>query len=95
LSEVKSPSDRPKFQDYHGLRGVSYPKRLVDTVPGYPDDPVEIVHDQGHTVAQAAGDFAIHEEVLQLLLAVEPERPETVPGAPIPDGKRAGHPDHR
>src|SRR5262245_42070182 len=83
--------DLLKSQDYHGLRGVHNPKALVNRVAGHPDNPVRIVDDQRHRVAAVAGHFPIHEEVLQLLAPVEPERLKPVSRPPEPDAKRAVH----
>src|SRR4051795_1158603 len=79
----------PKFQDYHGLRGVGYPKSLVDSEPRNPHDPIAGVDDQGDRIAPFSRHFPVHEVVLQLLLAVEPDRPEPVAGATVPDGQGA------
>jgi hypothetical protein len=79
------PSGRPKFQDYHGLRGVSYPKRLIDTVPGDPNDPIRLVNNQRHAIALVPRHLSVHKKVLQFLLSIETERPEPVARAPIAD----------
>src|SRR6478752_1608784 len=80
--------DLPKCQDYHGLRSVRYPKRPVDFVTCYPDDPIRAVDHQGHAVPCSAGHFSIHEKVLQLLPPFESKRAEPVPGTPISNRER-------
>src|SRR3954452_4460879 len=79
----------PKSQDYHGLRGVGYPKSRVDSEPRNPHDPIAFVDDQRHPIAPFARHFPVHEVVLQLLLPVEPDGAETVARAAVPDSQRA------
>jgi hypothetical protein len=81
--------DLPKCQDYHGLRSVRYPKRLVDFVARHPYDSVSAVDHERHAIPCSTGHFSIHEEVLQLLPSVEPKRAEPVPGTPISNDQRA------
>src|SRR5262245_12882993 len=80
--------DLLKSQDYHGLRGVHNPKALVNRVAGHPDNPIRIVDDQRHGVAPLARDLPVHEEILQLLAAAEPEGPKPVARATEPDAER-------
>src|SRR3954465_2275072 len=75
----------PKFQDYHGLRGVGYPKSRVDSEPRDPHDSIAFIDHQRDPIAPFARHFPVHEVVLQLLLPVEPDRPEAVAGAAVPD----------
>src|SRR3954447_7671405 len=79
----------PKFQDYHGLCGVGYPKSRVDSEPRHPHDPIAFIDHQRDPIAPVARDFPVHEVVLQLLSAVEPDRAETVARAAVPDSQRA------
>src|SRR3954467_1591817 len=79
----------PKFQDYHGLRGVGYPKSLVDSEPGDPHNSIAVVDDQRDGVPPFPRHFPVYKVVLQLLLSVETDRPEPVAGATIADGEAA------
>jgi hypothetical protein len=81
----RPPSGRPKFQDYHGLRSVSYPKRLIDTVPSNPHNPIRLVNDQRHAIALVPRHLSVHKKILQFLLSIETEGPEPVARAPIAD----------
>jgi hypothetical protein len=80
--------DLPKCQDYHGLRSVRYPKRLVDFVARHPYDPVSAVDHERHAIPCSTGHFSIHQEVLKLLPSFEPKRAEPVSGTPISDRQR-------
>src|SRR5258706_1235820 len=82
-------SHPPNFKDYHGLRGVRYPKRLVNSVARHPNNPVRRVDHQGHRVAIAPCHFAIHEKILQFLPAAEPDRRKTVAWTPISHAQRS------
>src|SRR4051812_1191234 len=81
------PSGLPKFQDYHGLRGVGYPKSLVNSVSGDPHNPIGFVDHQRDGVAGGSRDFSIHEVVLQLLAPVQPHRVKPVAGTTISYGQ--------
>jgi len=87
--KLDRPSDLPKCQDYHGLRSVRYPKRLVDFVARHPHDAVGAVNNEGHAVTCSPGHFTIDQEVLQLLPSAKSERAEAVAGPPAPNGERA------
>src|SRR6266508_4851917 len=60
-------SHPPNFKDYHGLRGVRYPKRLVNSVARDPHNPIGRIDHQRHRIAIAARDFAVHEKILHFL----------------------------
>jgi acid phosphatase (class A) len=64
------------------LRGVRYPKRLVNSVARDPDDPIGCIDHQRHRVAIAPCHFAIHEKVLQFLPAGQPDLIHLLPPAP-------------
>jgi len=70
------------------LRGVRNSKVLVNPVASHPDNPVAVVDNQGHQIAVAARHFAIHKEILQLLLAAEPKGSKPVARPAIPDRER-------
>jgi hypothetical protein len=73
------------------LRGVCYPKLVVDRVAGDPNNAIARIHDQGDTVALVARHLAIDEKVLQLLLAAKPDRPEPVAWLPAADRESPLH----
>jgi hypothetical protein len=71
------------------LRGVRYPKRLINSIASDPHNPIRFIDDQRHAIALVSRDFPVHEEILQFLLAVEPDRAKSVAGTPIADGPTA------
>jgi hypothetical protein len=60
---------------------------VVDRVPGDPYNPARSIHDDRDRVAPLASDLAVHEKVLELLLAGKPEGLKTVARPPIPYGQ--------
>ncbi len=50
-SSSSGASQDLKSQDYHGLRAVCYPKRLVNPEARHPHDPIGAIDDQRHVVA--------------------------------------------
>jgi hypothetical protein len=69
------------------LRGVGYPKRLVNSVSGHPHNSIHFVDDNRHRVARRARHLPIHEKVLELFAAIQPDRSKSVAGAPISYGQ--------
>ena len=70
----------PDFQEYHALRGVRDAKLFSHGLPHHPHDPVAAIDDQRDRIPLRAGDFPVHEEVLQRPDARRAERPEPVAG---------------
>ena len=69
------------------MRGVGYPKRLVNSVSGDPHNPIHFVDDDRNRVAHVARHFPVDEKILELLAAIEPNRPKTVSGTAISYGQ--------
>jgi hypothetical protein len=69
------------------LRGVGYPKSLVNFVSRHPHNPVGVVYDQWYCIPLATRDFLVHEEVLELLASAEPNRTKTVTRTAISYGQ--------
>jgi len=69
------------------LRGVGYPKRLVNSVSRHPHNPIGVVYHEWYCITLATRDFLVHEKVLELLAAAEPNRTKTVTRAAISYGQ--------
>ena len=71
------------------LRAIRNPKRLINSMSRDPDDTVVLVDHERQQIAVGACNFAIHEEILQLLVPLEPGGAKTIARPPISDGQPA------
>src|SRR5436309_14016240 len=55
----------PNFKDYHGLRGVRYPTRLVNSMARDPHDSIGRIDHQPHPVRAPSHDLPVHDRTLQ------------------------------
>jgi hypothetical protein len=69
------------------LRGVRYPKNLVNSIAGHPHNPIVFVDNQRDLVALSTRDFQIDEKVLELFPAAQSDGPKTVSGPSISYGQ--------
>jgi hypothetical protein len=70
------------------LRGVGYPKLVIDGMTGHPHDPVRSVDDERNMIAVQSCDFPVNEEVLKLLSSAKAKRPKGITRPAIPHGER-------
>jgi hypothetical protein len=69
------------------LRGVGYPKSLVNFVSRDPHNPVRLVYHERYCIPLATRNFPVHEKVLELFAPTEPNRTKTVTRTAISYGQ--------